>query len=143
MKPLHVAAPRPGRSADKPPDVPGWVQDVLGAIELDSLAKFILLCHLHDQRGRRFEPPQLPSWSPPCDGAIRETLDGLAAQGVLLRQKGRREVSYTYDPKGQKAELMERFFAFLDDACCRRRVLRWVVAGHPRAHSWTGTTSPA
>jgi hypothetical protein len=128
---------------NKPPHVPRWVQDVVGAIEVDSLTKFILLCSLHDQRGRRFEPPQLPNWSPPRDGAIRETLDGLAAQGVLFRQRGRREASYTYDPKGQQAEAMERFFAFLEDASCRRSVLRWIVAGHPRAPSWTATTRPA
>ncbi len=143
MKHLHMAAARPGRFVDKPPDVPGWVQDVLEAVALNSLAKFILLCHLHDHRDRRFEPPQLPTWSPPRDGLIRQTLDELVARRVLSRRRGRREVSYTYDPEGEKAEVMEQFFAFLDDAWCRTRVLRRILAGYPLARSWSDTTRPA
>lgn len=131
MRRPNRPAARPRRFVDKPPELPGWVEEVLEAIELRTLAKFILLCHIHDNPDRRFEPPQFPIWSPARDGVVRKTLDDLVARGVLSRHAGRREVSYTYDPEAQRREQLKAFFEFLDDAWCRARVLRWLAGGHP------------
>jgi hypothetical protein len=140
MKPLKTAAEPPGGRADEPPEVPAWVRDVLEALALNSLTKFTLLCHLHDHRGRKFEPPQLPTWSLPREGIIRSTLDELVARGVLLRYSGRHDLSYTYGPEEEKGRRLERFFAFLGDAWCRARVLRWILAAHQVAPSPTEGT---
>ncbi len=131
MQRTNTPAPRPQRFVDKPPDLPGWVEEVLEAIEVRTLAKFILLCHFHDNPDRRFEPPQLPIWSLAGEGVLRHTLDDLVARGVLSRHAGRREVSYTYDPDGQKREQLKPFFEFIDDAWCRERVIRWMAGRHP------------
>lgn len=131
MQRPNTPAARPRRFVDRPPDLPGWVEEVLEAIALSTLAKFILLCHLHDNPDRRFEPPQLPIWSAARDGVMRETLDDLAARGVLSRHAGRREVSYAYDPGAEKRAGLEPFFEFLDDAWCRARVLRWIAGRRP------------
>lgn len=109
------------------PELPGWVEDLLRGMGVDSLLRFVLLCHLHNHPGRLFDRFQLPSWRPIRDGAFRETLEDLVARGILCRRVGRSAVSYTYSPDGKKREVLERFFDYLEDTWCRARVTRWIA----------------
>ena len=128
------------RAAGARPLIPGWVEEVLEAIGLNSVVKFHVLCHLHDHECRLFQPPQLPVWSPARDGAVRESLDDLVARGVLARHRGRSGPHYTYDPHREMREHLVRLFAFLDNAGYRARILRWIT-GRPRPPSLGQGTS--
>ena len=106
---------------------PEWVADLLQALGIDAVIKFVLLCHFRDHPGRRFERPQLPVWCPERDGVVRGFLDHLAERGVLSRYVGRHEVSYSFGPDEGKRVLLDQFFAYAHDGWGRARVVRWIV----------------
>ena len=121
---------RPHRSREpetQSTELPEWVADLLEALGIDAVVKFVLLCHFRDHPERRFERPQLPVWCPERDGAVRRFLDGLAERGVLSRYVGRHEVSYSFGPDEGKRELLDRFFAYARDGWGRAHVVRWLV----------------
>ena len=121
---------RPHRSREpeaQSTELPEWVADLLEALGIDAVVKFVLLCHFRDHPERRFERPQLPVWRPEQDGAVRRFLDSLAERGVLSRYVGRHEVSYSFGPDEGKRELLDRFFAYARDGWGRAQVVRRIV----------------